>query len=355
MSSRTHWSRREFIIRTGGLAALAAPFLLRTSRAIAQPKKLTVMAVGGTWGDAIKEFIGDPFSKKYGIDVAYDQRPNAQQIAALQAMRGNPTIETVELGSTRLGHAITLGLLAPINPKNAPNFAAVDPAHKNPYYADRYTAAWALTFNTKHVDRATAEAQGWKILLDRKLKGRVAIPKFGWMGEMWMHGVNLALGGSYENFDPVVELCRKVIRENDGLVMESNDHGMKLFTSGEIVAAPFWVGRTYMLQDQGVPVDFAYPKGWVPYGSGFVVVKGTGNEEWAERFVDLSLSPEVQVKVARKFAYLPTNTQAIPLVKDLPRLSIDKADMARAQPLDYEKMYRFSDRYLERVNREVVG
>lgn len=354
MSARTSWSRRDFL-RTGTLTALSSSAVLRSSMAFAQPKKLTVMAVGGTWGAAIKEYIGDPFSRKHGIEVAYDQRPNAQQIAALQAMRGRPTIETVELGSTRLGHAISLGLLAPINPKNAPNFAAVDPAYKNPYYADRYNAAWALTFNTKEVDKATADAQGWSLLLDRRLKGRVAIPKFGWMGEMWMHAVNLALGGGYERFDPVIELCRKVIRENDGLVMESNDHGMKLFTSGEIVAAPFWVGRTYMLQDQGVSVDFSYPKGWVPYGSGFVVVKGTGNEEWAERFIDVSLSPEVQVQVARKFSYTPTNTQAIPLVKDLPRLSIDKTSMDKAQRLDYEKMYQFSDRYLERVNREVVG
>ncbi len=354
MSRTTRWSRRD-LIRAGGVAVLSGPFVLRAAGAADRPKKITVMAVGGSWGDAIREFIGDPFGKKHGIEVAYDQRPNAQQIAALQAMRGNPTIETVELGSTRLGHAIALDLLAPINPKNAPNFAAVDPAHRNPYYADRYMAPWALTFDTRLVDKAAADAQGWKLLLDRKLKGRVAVPKFGWMGEMWMHALNLSLGGSYDNFDPAVEFCRKVVRENDGLVMESNDHGMKLFTSGEIAAAPFWTGRTFMLQDQGVPVAFTYPQGWVPYGSGFVVVKGTGNEEWAERFIDLSLSPEVQVKVAKKFSYLPTNTQALALVKDLPRLVIDKGDLAKAQKLDYEKMYRFSDKYLERVNREVVG
>lgn len=354
MARTRNWSRRD-VIRAAGAAALGGPMVLRPSLAIAKPSRITVMAVGGSWGDAIRELIGNPYSKKYGIDVAYDQRPNAQQIAALQAMRGNPNIDTVELGSTRLGHAISLGLIAPINPKNAPNFAKVDPAHKNEYYADRYVAAWALTFNSREINRSAAESQGWNLLLDPKLKGRVAIPKFGWMGEMWMHALNLALGGDYERFDPAIEFCRKVVRENDGLVMESNDHGLKLFGSAEILAAPFWVGRTYQMQDKGIPVDFVYPRGWVPYGSGFVAVKGTGNEEWAERFIDVSLSPEVQVQVAKKFSYLPTNTEALAMVKEVPRLNIDKADMAKAQKLDYEKMYRFSDRYLERVNREVVG
>ena len=70
---------------------------------------------------------------------------------------------------------------------------------------------FALTFNTKYMDKAEAQAKGWQILLDPKLKGKVAIPKFGWQGEAWMNGVNLALGGSYDNFDPVMAFCRKIL------------------------------------------------------------------------------------------------------------------------------------------------
>ena len=43
------------------------------------------------------------------------------------------------------------------------------------------------------------------------------------------------------------------------------------------------------------------------------------------------------------------------MVKDLPRLQVISSDQAKAQVLDFEKMYKFSDKYLERVNREVVG
>lgn len=355
MKSSKSLSRRA-ALATGTASAMFLPALLRSGDAVAQGRKFTVMAVGGSWGTAIKEMIGDPFAKANGVDVAYDQRPNAQQLAAIQAARANPTVDVVELGTTRMGQAIALDLVERIDPAKAPNFAAVGDAYKNPFYADRYIAPWALTINTKVVSKAEAAQQGWSLLLDKRLKGKVAIPKFGWMGEMWMHAANLSLGGSYDNFDPVVALCRKIIRENDGLVMESNDQGMQLFTNGEIVAAPFWVGRTYMLQDQGVAgIDFVYPNGWVAYGSGFMIVKGGPNKTLAEKFVDLSLSPEVQVQIAKKFSYSATNSKAMPLIKDLPRLQISAEDQAKVRALDYEKMYKLSDKYLERVNREVVG
>ena len=356
MQRRPLFTRRK-LLHLGIAGAIAAPAVLRSRPGLAAAKKLTVMSVGGSWATAIVDLIGNPLStREGGVDISYDQRPNAQQLAALEAARGNPTVDVVELGGTRMGQAIALGLVERIDPAKVPNFASVGAPYKNAYYADRYVAAWAMTINTKVIDKASAGQQGWNILLDKKLKGRVAIPKFGWMGEMWMHAANLSLGGSYENFDPIIEFCRKVVRENDGLVMESNDQGMKLLATGEIAAAPFWVGRTFMLQDQGVAgIDFVYPKGWVGYGSGFMLVKGAPNLPMAEKFLDISLSPEVQAELAKKFSYSPTNTKAAPLVKDLPRLQIAADDEAKVQTLDYEKMYKFSDKYLERVNREVVG
>lgn len=346
---------RNFNLSRRALLAGSSALIWAGGPAFAQRGKFTIMALGGSWGDAIKESIARPFGAVANVELAYDERPNAQQLAALQAMRSNPSVDVVELGGPRLGQAIALDLIEPLDGMRMPNYAAVHDTNKNRFYADRYVAPWALTFNTKTVDKATAETQGWGLLLDRKLKGRVAIPKFGWMGEMWMNALNLALGGSYENFDPAVDFCRRIVRENDGLVMESNDQGMKLFQTGEIVAAPFWTGRTYQMADNKLPVDFVYPKGWVPYGGGFVIVKGTRNRALAEQFIDLSLSAEVQVAFAKKFSYLTTNTKAASLVQDLERLRIAEVDRNRALNLEYDKIYKFSDRNLERFNRDVVG
>jgi putative spermidine/putrescine transport system substrate-binding protein len=271
------------------------------------------------------------------------------------AMRNDPTVDVIEVGGPTLGKSLAAGLLAPLDPAIVTNAADVLPAYRTPYVAHRLITPFALAFNTKYVDRATAQAKGWSLLLDPKLKGKVAIPKFGWQGETWMNAVNIAIGGSYDNFDPVVAMCRKIIQDNEGLVMESNDQGMSMYQDEEIVAAPFWTGRTYELQDKGLPLDFVYPPGWLTNGVGMAIVKGAPNPELAQRFANLSLDPAVQIALARRFFYLPTNRHAIEAVKDQPRLQIPEADIATAAQLDYGKMVLSADRNLERFNREVIG
>lgn len=353
-AKREGWSRRDMLKYTGlGALGVAGSVLLPQTRPLAAPT-LTVMTVGGSWGDAIKKMIAEPFAAKYGASLAWDNRPNSQQIAAIHAMGGNPSADTAEMGGSRVGHAMSLGLLEKIDVAKAPNFGRVHPAFKNDYWAARGVAPWVLVFNTKHVNKADAMAKGWDILLDPKLKGRIAVPKFGWMGEMWMNAVNLAKGGGYDNLDASVELARKAINENDGLVMNSNDQGMKMFTSGEIVAAPFWTGRAYQLADKGVPLDLLFTKGWSFYGFGFSVLKGTKNADLAHKYIDHSLSPEVQLAVSRKFSYLPTLAD-IQVPDDLPRVKVSQQDLDNASNVDYSQVIKHSDKNLERWNKEVLG
>jgi spermidine/putrescine-binding protein len=352
--STRNWTRRD-VLRVGGLGMLSAIGLTAFphSRALAATT-LTVMTVGGSWGDAIKTMIARPFAEKHGVKLAWDNRPNAQQIAAIQAMRGNPTADTAEMGGSRVGHAVSLGLLDKIDPAKAPNFARVHPSFKNDYWAARGVAPFVLVFNTEHVSKQEALEKGWDLLLDPKLKGRVAIPKFGWMGEMWLNAVNLSRGGSYDNLDISVELARKAINQNNGLVMASNDQGMKMFTSREILAAPFWTGRTYQLADKGVPLDFAYVNGWSFYGFGFSLLRGGKNQDLVTQYIDFSLSPEVQLAVARRFSYLPT-LKGLEIPDDLPRVKVAPTDLDKAANIDYSQVIKYSDKHLERWNKEILG
>lgn len=348
------WSRRK-LLRIGalGMASAAGGLLMPQTRVLAAPT-LTVMTVGGSWGDAIKKMIAEPFAKKHGVALAWDNRPNSQQIAAIHAMKGDPSADAAEMGGSRVGHAIALDLLQKIDAAKAPNFGRVHPAFKNDYWAARGVAPWVLVFNSKHVNKQDVEAKGWDILLDPKYRGRVAIPKFGWMGEMWMNAVNLSRGGSYSDLDISVELAGKAIKDNEGLVMSSNDQGMKMFTSGEIVVAPFWTGRAYQLVDKGVPLDVVFTKGWSFYGFGFTVLNGAKNADLAHKFLNHSLSPDVQLAVARRFSYLPTLAD-IEVPDDLPRVKVSKSDLDNASNVDYSQVIKYSDKNLERWNKEVLG
>lgn len=314
----------------------------------------TLMTVGGSWGDAIRKIIAEPFCQKRGLSVTFDNRPNAQQLAAVQAMRGQPTINSIEIGGPRLGQAISLGLLQKIDPQATPNFARVYPSLRNDFWAARSIAPWGLAFDPTVLPRAEVEARGWEMLLDPRVKGRVAVPGYGWMGEMWMHSVNLAHGAPYSDLDYSIRLAARTLRDNDGVVMGSNDQGMKLFTTGEIACAPFWSGRTFELKRKGVSLDFVYPPGWSPYGFGFSVLSGDRDPALTAAFVDFSLSEAVQLQFARQFSYVPT-LQGMTLPEDLAESRVSSETFARAANLDYIEVVKYSDANLERWNKEVIG
>jgi putative spermidine/putrescine transport system substrate-binding protein len=344
------FARRAFL--AGGAATVAMTFAGRGAGA--QDSAFTIMTVGGTWGDAIRRIIAEPFAKANNLRLTFDNRPNAQQLAALQAARGQPTVDTIELGGPRMGQAIALGLINKIDPALVPNHKRVFPALKNDHWAARSIAPWVLSFDKRMFSKEEVEQRGWSILTDPKVKGRVAIPNFGWMGEMWLNSVNQAAGGSYDHLDPAFAIARKVTKENGGVVMISNDQGMKLFSTGEIVVAPFWSGRTLELQRKNTPLDFAFVKGWSPYGFGFSVVAGRANPALAQKMVDYSLSDEAQLAFARGFSYVPT-LQGLEVPADMPDSKVAPAAFDVAANLDYSEVVKYSDASLERWNKEIVG
>ncbi|MCW3474947.1 extracellular solute-binding protein [Limobrevibacterium gyesilva] len=343
-------SRRAFT--AAGAASVAMSFCGRGARA--RETAFTIMTVGGTWGDAIRKIIAEPFAKAHNLRLTFDNRPNAQQLAALQASRGQPTIDTIELGGPRMGQAIALGLISKIDQALAPNIKRVFPVLRNDYWAARSIAPWVLSFDKRVFSKEEVEQRGWSILTDPKVKGRVAIPNFGWMGEVWLNSVNQAAGARYDQLDPAFALARKVTKENGGVVMISNDQGMKLFSTGEIVVAPFWSGRTLELQRKNLPLNFALVRGWSPYGFGFSVVAGRANPDLAQKMVDFSLSDEAQLAFARGFAYVPT-LQGLEIPSDMPDSRIAPAAFDLAANLDYSEVVKYSDASLERWNKEVVG
>jgi hypothetical protein len=51
---------------------------------------------------------------------------------------------------------------------------------------------------------------------------------------------------------------------------------MTAFQREEVVIAPFFNGRTLLLQEKGVLVDIVYPPCSTTLGAGFVILKATG-------------------------------------------------------------------------------
>ncbi|HBQ34032.1 MAG TPA: ABC transporter substrate-binding protein, partial [Ochrobactrum anthropi] len=68
--------RRRFLQSAGAFAAAAGTTSLGLSRAFAEepakPKELIVRAWGGSWVEALKAGVSDPFTAKTGISIRHD-------------------------------------------------------------------------------------------------------------------------------------------------------------------------------------------------------------------------------------------------------------------------------------------
>ena len=210
--------------------------------------------------------------------------------------------------------------------------------------------AIGLTYNTKELPELTS----YEDLLNPKLKGRIAIPSFDWFGPQFLYAVNGVLGGTNADTTRGMQFISDLVKKNNAILLSSADAGMQAFTRGEIVAMPFWNGRSNLLVRNNVPVKMVYPKGWIATGNGHVILKNTKFYKEANNLINNLLNPELQVKLGTTFGYPPSNRTA-KLPPDLEYMRVPDSAFERAARLDYGVMTADAAKNLDRWNKDVLG
>jgi putative spermidine/putrescine transport system substrate-binding protein len=352
-------SRRDVLLATRtaaasiALAEMGLPFPARAE------DSFTISIVGGTWGQGqIKTYITDTdFEKKNNVTISYDYAQDNIRAAKAMASCGNPVFTTVEALNSQAVLLAEGGCVADYDLEIATNYKDIldlskEPPRKglNNYFAASYLMAIGLTFNTKEA----AEPSSFEDLLSPRFKGRIAIPSFDWFGPQFLYAVNGALGGTNDNVDRGMQFISDLVKKNNAILLSSSDAGMQAFTRGEIVAMPFWNGRTNLLIRNGQPMKMVYPKGWIATGNGHVILKGTKFYKEANRLINNLLDPELQVKLGTTFGYPPSNKKA-KLPAEFESIRVPEAVSERAARLDYGVMTANAARNLERWSKDVLG
>ncbi|MGD9920365.1 MAG: PotD/PotF family extracellular solute-binding protein, partial [Pseudorhodoplanes sp.] len=267
----------------------------------------TFAAAGGSWGKVMDTGLKQTFEKEYGVSVRHDVKGNVQRLLAMIANPGKSGIDAVEVSGSRIGLAIGNNVLEKLDASKMPNYQFIPAAFKNEYWAGGLVCPLSVVYNPAHV--TAEEAASWDVLANPKFKGHVGIPEYTWQGENWLHAVNRHYGGTYDNLTPGIEFAAKVMR-NGGTVIQSPDHGLKLFAAGDLWVAAFLTGRAMSPAGQAIPLRFTLVKYWWPLAVGFAVVKGTPNLDLAYKFVNASLSPSLEIAICRVAGCAPTNVEA---------------------------------------------
>lgn len=362
MTGAANWSRgftRRNVLRMAGATAGAIAVMEATGTPAYAEAKFTIGTAGGTWRDGIRAaFIDGPkFDETHKIAASYFDGPAAVVAARLLAQPNDPPYSAGDYLDGESALLADAGVLQDYDLSIVKNYADIFPGARSAprnglthWHASMTLPTISVTWNTKHAAKPTS----WQDLWNPRYKGKVGIPQFAWYGLTWLHAINKSLGGTEDDLSKGIAAISDLVKKNSAIVMQNQEQCVQAFASEEIIIMPYWNGRTFSLQAAGVPVEIAYVPGMIQLHNGFSIPKATRFTEIANRFINNTLDPELQVGFARKFQYPPANSKA-KLPPDLEHYKIPESALEKVINFDWKKINDTRAAALEQWNREIYS
>ncbi len=241
------------------LAALAVLTVAATP-ALAQTK-LTVAGYGGSFEEMMRKDLIPAFEKKYNAKIEYVAGNSTNNLARLQAQKGNQEIDVAIVDDGPMYQAVALGFCTDL--KGVPLADIHEPAKMGPKAIGLGMVATGLVYNKKYfADNKLPAPTSWNDLADPKFKKKVVVPPLN--NTYGLHTVVMYArlgGGGEKNIDPGFATMKDKVGPNV-LVYEPNPGKMtELFQSGQAVIAVWGSGRVKALRGHGLPGRVRVPEG----------------------------------------------------------------------------------------------
>ncbi len=295
--------RRKLLI-TATLLGLVSPAWAQS------PAKLIVGGFGGELERALRTFVFPKFEKDNNVSIDYVAANAAPALAKLQAQRGRPDLDVVMLDDGPMYQAISLGLCAPVETSRRNDL--YDMANIQGRAVGVGLAATGLGYNTKaFAAKGWTPPTSWTDLADPKYRKMILVP-----GLDTTQGIHMLVtmarinGGSEDNIDPGFKAIKAGIAPNVLSFEGSPGQITELFQNGEILMSVYANSRIRAIADGGLPLAFIYPKEKaVGVTTSLCPVRNGPSPALAQKFLDYMLQPDVQVLLATKYGWGPTNTK----------------------------------------------
>jgi putative spermidine/putrescine transport system substrate-binding protein len=301
------FDRRAFLTGVGGLAAGAATASLtacetRTGRNVTKSSNvLIVRNFGGSYDEANRKAVYDPFTRETGIRIKVVNFEHEQMLA--QIREGRPRFDVMDIDMSNLvlfehedaSEPLDYGRL-----KNVRN-AGIAQSLLTPNGVGKSYWASVLAYRTDAFDGRKPEswANFWSpgpFPGRRALQGEVDWPE--------LEFALLADGVPLDRLYPLdVDRAFKVLDEIRGSVRTFWEYGAEpgeMLSRGSVVASSTWAGRLQSLIERGTPLAYEW-NGARRQSNGYGIPKGAANPDGAYRLIDFALRPEVQAHMARLY------------------------------------------------------
>lgn len=329
-TARSGLSRRRVLQGTAG--ALAAPYIIPALAA----ETLVVNGYGAEFQEIITRTTLEPFEKKFGVKITYDNTSSAaQNYAKIRAARGAPGFDVAaELTPPEVILGAKEKLLEPITEAEVPNLKYVWSKSRtvipNTGIVHSYQYL-ALLWNKTRLPKPDSWTNYWTpaAVYEEKVKGHLIA--FEPANLLSIYALIMAAklkGGGLDNMQPAWDLL-KAQKPWIGASVMASDAAAPYFENDQVWLAPFWSARSGYYVAHNYPVDYTIPKeGTIGLANCASVPIGAANKKLAFEFINFRLDPDVQ----RAFHTAYHSSPGRPDITDWP------ADYAATQLVTEAKM-----------------
>ncbi len=284
-----------------------------------------------------------------GITVPHDNKNSGQTLSQLIAERARPVADVAYYGVTFGIEAKKQGVVAPYKPKH---WDEIPEGLKDPegYWFAIHSGTLGLFVNVDALGGKPVP-RGWKDLLKPDYRGMVGYldPTSAFVGYVGAVAVNLALGGTLDDFTPAITYF-KDLQRNSPIVPKQTSYARVL--SGEIpILFDFDFNAYRARYKDKANAAFVIPaEGTVVVPYVMSLVKNGPHPEAGKTVLDFVLSDKGQAVWANAFLR-PVRARAIS--KEVEAKFLPASEYARARAIDYEKMARMQAAFTQRYQAEV--
>jgi spermidine/putrescine transport system substrate-binding protein len=359
MSKHTYvWipTRRQFLKASGAVAAtmVAAPAVLRAEQKI--EGEIYVESWGGSYAEAVKNYILEPFKAETGVDYKHSFfGNNSEQLAKLKT--GNSRVDMTFLSDSYILRGAQAKALQPLDLAMIPNYTRLYDKFQKPTFdpgPDVYSVGYfygdtAIAYNQ---DLVKPVPDSWEILWDPKYKGRVVAYGAG-SGPVTLGA--LATGQDINNITDLAIIEKRLMELKPNLLKwwSGGAECTELFATGEAWVGNFWRGRVNNLRKEGHPIGYVQPKegtsGWVDT---MAIPTTAENKEAAEALINFAIEPEIQKAfVLNGINYAPTNSEVKLDPDQEEMLGASETVLSRITFVDPQYNLKHIDEWTELANR----
>jgi spermidine/putrescine transport system substrate-binding protein len=315
-------SRRDFLIGTAAATACA------------RGPRLNVY----NWSDYIAPQTIPGFERETGIHVRYGTYESVQEMLA-KVMGGNSGWDVVFPSNAFVQPMRDMGLLAPLRHEWLPNLDALGPTFQRPPWDPelRWSVPymWGVT-GIAYQTSLTPTPHQWRDLWDGRLAGKITMLD----DEEEVLGACLKMLGYSWNSgdaDQLKQAQREAIAQKRLLRAYLNAEVRDQLVAGDVGAAQAWaVTAAQAIQAAPDKLAFAFPaEGFGRYADNMAILRESGRQEAAHRFINYLLRPEVSAQIATAMQTATANSAAHallpPALRDNPVLYPSAEVLSRAE------------------------